>query len=158
MEIQLLPSASVLWEIKILEDKMPFPVLNSVFKILWLVSLISSLGCSSCVMDCSGSSSSAMALPNSCQDCWKLKEQQQNRNQRQQLWWGGMEKISLSIFSHLHFPSGMVLKPSAGVENNISPFVLVGEKGRIPSCWEKMFLRSPTKVFSVVGDCKKFSL
>lgn len=61
-----------------------------------------------------------------------------------------MEKISLSIFSLLLFPSGMVLKPSARVENNISPFVLVGEKGRIPSCWEKMFLTSPTEVFFVV--------
>lgn len=84
-------------------------------------------------MDCSGekliSNAIAQFLPGMLET---LKEQQQqNRNRRQQMWLlGGMEKMSLSIFSHLLFPSGMALKLSARVENNISPFVVEGQKGR----------------------------
>lgn len=53
----------------------------------------------------------------------------------------------------------MVLKPSVRVENSISPFVLVGEKGRILSCWEKnVFEKSYKSFFCCVLTAKFQSL
>lgn len=79
-------------------------------------------------MDCSGeliSNAIAQFLPGMLET---LKEQQQqNRNQKAANVVGGMEKISLSIFSHLLFPSGMVLNPQQEWETTF-PLLF---------CWER---------------------